>query len=80
MSELGPIDKYKDLFENSPWGYLTIGSDGRITKVNATLKAWTGFEAEKFVERRLHQFLNMAGGIYYETPHRSIAANAGLFQ
>jgi sigma-B regulation protein RsbU (phosphoserine phosphatase) len=41
MSELGPIDDYKDLFENAPCGYLTIGSDGRITKVNTTLAAWT---------------------------------------
>jgi sigma-B regulation protein RsbU (phosphoserine phosphatase) len=48
-------------------GYLTIGSDGRITNVNATLTAWTGFETDKFVGRRLHQFLNMAGRIYYET-------------
>jgi phosphoserine phosphatase RsbU/P len=43
MSELGPIDEYRDLFESAPCGYLTIGSDGRITKVNATLTAWTGF-------------------------------------
>ena len=42
LSELGPIDEYKDLFENAPCGYLTIGSDGRITKVNATFTAWTG--------------------------------------
>jgi signal transduction histidine kinase len=67
MSELGPIDEYRDLFENAPCGYLTIGSDGRLTKVNATLTAWTGFEADKFIGRRLHQFLNMAGRIYYET-------------
>src|SRR3978361_500096 len=68
MSELGPIDDYKDLFENAPGGDVTIGSDGRITKVNATLTAWTGIEADKFIGRRLHQFLNMAGRIYYE-PH-----------
>ena len=45
MSEFGPIDEYKDLFDNAPCGYLTIGSDGRITKVNATLTAWTGIAA-----------------------------------
>jgi PAS domain S-box-containing protein len=55
MSEFGPIDEYRDLFESAPCGYLTIGSDGRITKVNATLTAWTGFEADKFIGRRLHQ-------------------------
>ena len=63
MSELSPIDEYKYLFENAPCGYLTIGPDGRISKVNATLEAWTGFPAEKFIGQRLHQFLNMAGRI-----------------
>jgi sigma-B regulation protein RsbU (phosphoserine phosphatase) len=79
MSELGPIDKYRDLFENAPCGYLTIGSDGRITKVNATLTAWTGFEANKFVGRRLHQFLNMAGRIYYETHIAPLLRMQGFF-
>jgi sigma-B regulation protein RsbU (phosphoserine phosphatase) len=38
-------DDYRYLFENAPCGYLTIGSNGRITKGNATLTAWTGIEA-----------------------------------
>ena len=79
MSELGPIDEYKDLFENAPCGYLTIGSDGRISRVNATLIAWTGFEADKFVGRRLHQFLNMAGRIYYETHIAPLLRMQGFF-
>jgi sigma-B regulation protein RsbU (phosphoserine phosphatase) len=79
MSELGPIHEYRDLFENAPCGYLTIGSDGRITKVNATLVAWTGFEAEEFVGRRLHQFLNMAGRIYYETHIGPLLRMQGFF-
>jgi sigma-B regulation protein RsbU (phosphoserine phosphatase) len=79
MSEFGPIDEYRDLFENAPCGYLTIGSDGRITKVNATLTAWTGFEADKFVGRRLHQFLNMAGRIYYETHIAPLLRMQGFF-
>ncbi len=79
MSELGPIDEYRDLFENAPCGYLTIGSDGRITKVNATLIAWTGYEADKFVGRRLHQFLTMAGRIYYETHIAPLLRMQGFF-
>ena len=79
MSEFGPIDEYRDLFENAPCGYLTIGSDGRITKVNATLRAWTGFEADKFIGRRLHQFLNMAGRIYYETHIAPLLRMQGFF-
>jgi sigma-B regulation protein RsbU (phosphoserine phosphatase) len=56
MSDLDPIDEYRDLFDNAPCGYLTIGSDGRITKVNATLLVWTGHEADKLIGRRLSQF------------------------
>src|ERR1700712_6054358 len=80
MSKPGPIDEYKDLFENAPCGYLTIGSDGRITKVNATLTAWTGFEGDKFVGQRLHQFLNMAGRIYYENHIAPLLRVQGFFQ
>src|SRR6185312_13567543 len=79
MSEFGPTDDYRDLFENAPCGYLTIGPDGRITKVNATLTAWTGFEADKFIGRRLHQFLNMAGRIYYETHVAPLLRMQGFF-
>jgi sigma-B regulation protein RsbU (phosphoserine phosphatase) len=79
MSEFGPIDEYKDLFENAPCGYLTIGSDGRITKVNATLAVWTGFEPDRFMGRRLHQFLNMAGRIYYETHIAPLLRMQGFF-
>src|ERR1700735_894887 len=79
MSEFGPIDEYRDLFENAPCGFVTIGSDGRITKVNATIVAWTGFEADQFVGRRLHQFLNMAGRIYYETHIAPLLRMQGFF-
>src|SRR3954471_7753012 len=79
MSELGPIDEYKDLFENAPCGYLTIGPDGRISKVNATLEAWTGFSADKLIGQRLHQFLNMAGRIYFETHIAPLLRMQGFF-
>jgi sigma-B regulation protein RsbU (phosphoserine phosphatase) len=79
MSELRPTEDYRDLFENAPCGYFTIGSDGRITKVNATLAAWTGFGADKFLGRRLHEFLNMAGRIYYETHIAPLLRMQGFF-
>ncbi len=79
MSEPGPIDEYRDLFENAPCGYLTIGPDGRISRVNATLAAWTGFAPDEFIGRRLHQFLNMAGRIYYETHIAPLLRMQGFF-
>jgi sigma-B regulation protein RsbU (phosphoserine phosphatase) len=74
-----PADEYRDLFENAPCGYLTIGPDGRISKVNATLTAWTGFPPDKFIGCRLHQFLNMAGRIYYETHIAPLLRMQGFF-
>lgn len=79
MSEFRPTNEYKDLFDNAPCGYLTMGPDGRITKVNATLTAWTGFGADMFVGRRLHQFLIMAGRIYYETHIAPLLRMQGFF-
>lgn len=79
MSEFSSIDDYRDLFENAPCGYVMIGSDGRITKANATLAAWLGFDADKMVGRRLHQFLNMAGRIYYETHIAPLLRMQGFF-
>src|SRR5918994_6392396 len=78
MSESGSSE-YQDLFENAPCGYLTIGADGRLSKVNATLVAWTGFPADQLVGRRLHQFLNMAGRIYYETHIAPLLRMQGSF-
>jgi sigma-B regulation protein RsbU (phosphoserine phosphatase) len=74
-----PADEYRDLFENAPCGYLTIGPDGRISRVNATLAAWTGFAPDKFIGCRLHQFLNMAGRIYYETHIAPLLRMQGFF-
>src|SRR5947209_18348904 len=79
MSELLLTDEYRALFENAPCGYLTMGPDGRISKVNATLTTWTGFEADMFIGRRLHQFLNMAGRIYYETHIAPLLRMQGFF-
>ena len=40
---------------------------------------WTGFPADKFIGQRLHQFLNMAGRIYYETHIAPLLRMQGFF-
>ena len=79
MSKSRSMDEYKDLFENAPCGYLTIGADGRISKVNATLVTWTGFPADQLIGRRVHQFLNMASRIYFETHIAPLLRMQGFF-
>jgi hypothetical protein len=67
-------EEFKDLFENAPCGYLTMAPDGRITWVNQTLCAWTGYACDDFAGKRVHQFLNMAGRIYFETLPQEVTA------
>jgi phosphoserine phosphatase RsbU/P len=70
---------FEDLFENAPCGYLVLSSDGRIAKVNRTLCTWTGYSHGHFAGKRLHQFLNMAGRIYYETHIAPLLRMQGFF-
>ena len=60
-------DDYADLYENAPCGYLLIQPDGRITKSNATFSSWIGYSAAALVGKRLHDLLNIAGCIFFET-------------
>ena len=72
-------EEFKDLFENAPCGYLTMDPDGRISRVNQTLCAWTGYACDDFAGKRVHQFLNMAGRIYYETHIAPLLRMQGFF-
>lgn len=86
MSEAGtdPIpdsawEGFEDLFENAPCGYLVLSPDGRIARVNTTLCSWTGYSHGHFAGKRVHQFLNMAGRIYYETHIAPLLRMQGFF-
>lgn len=70
---------FEDLFENAPCGYLVLSADGRIARVNRALCAWTGYEPGDFAGKRVHQFLNMAGRIYFETHIAPLLRMQGYF-
>jgi phosphoserine phosphatase RsbU/P len=70
---------FEDLFENAPCGYLVLAPDGRIAMVNQTLCSWTGYSQGHFLGKRVHQFLNMAGRIYYETHIAPLLRMQGFF-
>jgi len=72
-------EELEDLFENAPCGYLTLAPDGRISRVNQTLCDWTGYPREHFADKRVHQFLNMAGRIYFETHIAPLLRMQGFF-
>jgi sigma-B regulation protein RsbU (phosphoserine phosphatase) len=73
------IDDFQDMFENSPCGYITLQTNGRIANVNKTLLRWTGHAAENMIGKRFSDFVNMAGRIYYETHIAPLLRMQGFF-
>jgi len=80
LSEPGHIEEdLEDLYENAPCGYLSLRPDGRIAKVNRTFCRWTGYTPEELVGTRLHDLLNIAGRIFYETHFAPLLRMQGFF-
>ena len=76
----GPLtESLEDLYENAPCGYLSLKPDGRIVKVNLTFSKWIGYSAEELVGKRLHDLLNVAGRIFYETHFAPLLRMQGFF-
>jgi sigma-B regulation protein RsbU (phosphoserine phosphatase) len=76
----GPrIDDFEDMFENSPCGYVTLEGNGRIARVNKTLLAWIGRNADEMIGKRFSDFLNMAGRVFYETHIAPLLRMQGFF-
>ena len=78
MAEDGAED-LQDLYENAPCGYLSLGSDGRIVKVNNTFCEWTGYTKDQVVGKRLRDLLNVAGRMFYETHFAPLMRMQGFF-
>jgi sigma-B regulation protein RsbU (phosphoserine phosphatase) len=69
----------EDLYESAPCGYLSLRMNGRIAKANKTFCQWTGYSADELVGKRLHDFLNIAGRIFYETHFAPLLRMQGFF-
>src|ERR1700733_6201337 len=67
------------MYENSPCGYITLETNGRIERVNKTLLGWIGRTAEEMIGKRFSDFLNMAGRIFYETHIAPLLRMQGFF-
>ncbi|HEY8581425.1 MAG TPA: EAL domain-containing protein, partial [Capillimicrobium sp.] len=58
----------EELYEDAPCGYLSLGPDGVVTRVNRTLLRSTGFTADDLVgRRRLLDLLAPGSRLYAET-------------
>jgi len=80
LSEHDQIEEdLEDLYENAPCGYLSLQMDGRIAKANQTFCRWTGYSPEDLIGNRFHDFLNIAGRIFYETHFAPLLRMQGFF-
>jgi PAS domain S-box-containing protein len=51
------LEKYTDLYDFAPVGYLSLDEQGRILEVNLTGAALLGVERSRLINRRLGQFV-----------------------
>lgn len=80
LSDPGQIEEdLQDLYENAPCGYLSLRMDGRIAKANQTFCRWTGYPPDELIGKRLHELLNIAGRIFYETHFAPLLRMQGFF-
>jgi sigma-B regulation protein RsbU (phosphoserine phosphatase) len=80
LSESDHIEEdLQDLYENAPCGYLSLRADGRIVKANQTFCRWTGYVQDELIGKRLLDFLNIAGRIFYETHFAPMLRMQGFF-
>ena len=55
------LEKFTDLYDFAPVGYLSLDQQGRILEVNLTGSALFGMERSRLVNRTLHRFVPLAG-------------------
>jgi sigma-B regulation protein RsbU (phosphoserine phosphatase) len=73
------MEDLDDLYENAPCGYLSLGADGVIVKVNQTLRGWLNVTSYDLLGRRLHDILNVPSKIFYETHFAPLLRMQGYF-
>jgi PAS domain S-box-containing protein len=49
--------RYRDLYENAPNAYLSVGTDGRILSVNRRVTELLGYPVEELVGALIHAFM-----------------------
>jgi sigma-B regulation protein RsbU (phosphoserine phosphatase) len=80
LSEPDHIEEdLEDLYENAPCGYVSLLADGRIVKANQTFCRWIGYSPDELIGKRFHEFLNIAGRIFYETHFAPLLRMQGFF-
>lgn len=62
------LEDAEDLYQNAPFGYMTMREGGMIVNINATLLDWLGYGRDEVVHQKSFQdLLGIGGKIYFET-------------
>jgi sigma-B regulation protein RsbU (phosphoserine phosphatase) len=72
-------EDFEDLYQNAPFGYLSMRPDGRLLRVNATLLGWTGHTADQLTDKRFHDLLTTGTRLLYETSYAPLLSMHGCF-
>lgn len=68
MSSQPFLEDAEDLYQNAPFGYLSVRADGLIVNINTTMLNWLGYDRNEIVlKKTFSDFLGVGEKIYYET-------------
>lgn len=67
----------EDFWDNGPCGHLIARPDGRITRVNATLARWLGYDGNVLHGRLFSELFTPAGRIHYDTHFGPLLQTSG---
>ncbi|MEX2593298.1 MAG: hypothetical protein WD426_11020 [Anditalea sp.] len=68
MAPIHYIEHTEDLYQNAPFGYLSMLIHGEIINVNNTLLKWLDFSRDEIIRQKSFQDLMGIGDkIYYES-------------
>lgn len=56
-----------DLYETAPCGFMSLGADARVAKVNRTLADWLDREPGDLIGKPIHDLLSFGARVAYET-------------
>jgi PAS domain S-box-containing protein len=56
----------EDLFDNAPFGYHSVDSDGRIVRINQTWLDWLGFPREEVIGRSHAELMTPRSAEYFQ--------------
>ncbi|WP_105385373.1 PAS domain-containing sensor histidine kinase [Neorhizobium alkalisoli] len=73
------MEDLEDLYENASCGYLSLGADGVIVKVNKTLCNWLNADSYDLLGKRFHDLLSVPGKIFHETHFAPLLRMQGYF-